>query len=235
MPQVGPAQSQGAANRRPSLSWLVSAVGMGCVPLLLAWHGVWAFGLADGPASALLLVAGLALGALLVDGVTGLVHWACDTWGDEAVPILGPGLIHDFREHHLQPEAMLAHDAVVVNREPALSALALLALASTPAARAVLEANLLLYGAVLATAGYGAIANQLHYWAHAPRPPGWVRGLQRSRLILSPAAHARHHARPNTEAYCISTGWLNPLLDAAGFWRGLEAGVTRLTGAQPRR
>jgi ubiquitin-conjugating enzyme E2 variant len=66
------------------------------------------------------------------------------------------------------------------------------------------------------------------------RPPRLVRGLQRCGLILSPAHHARHHRAPNTTAYCISTGWLNPALDLAGFWRKLERGVTRLTGLRPR-
>jgi hypothetical protein len=30
-------------------------------------------------------------------------------------------------------------------------------------------------------------------------------------------------------------GWLDPALDALGFWRGLERAITRATGAVPRR
>ena len=61
-----------------------------------------------------------------------------------------------------------------------------------------------------------------------------ARCLQRCGLTLSPARHGRHHLAPCTVAYCISTGWLNPLLDGVGFWRGLEWVVSRLTGADPR-
>ncbi|CAK5059466.1 unnamed protein product [Meloidogyne enterolobii] len=32
----------------------------------------------------------------------------------------------------------------------------------------------------------------------------------------------------------ITTGWLNPLLDAVGFWRKLEFCVSTLTGWKPR-
>ncbi len=219
----------------PPLTWLVCAAGLGLVPPLLLHHAMRVFGLASDAAASVHVVAGLVAGALLVDLVTGLVHWACDTWGDEDVPVLGPGLIHSFREHHVDPRAMLAHDAVFVNRETALTGLFGLSIAALPGVADLLEAHAFLYAALVSSMGYGAFANQLHYWAHQPTPPMPVRALQRIRLVLSPEAHARHHAAPNTRAYCISTGWLNPLLDAVGFWRGLERVVSGLTGAVPRR
>jgi ubiquitin-conjugating enzyme E2 variant len=178
---------------------------------------------------------GALLGALAADGLTGLVHWACDTWGDERTRWLGPGLIRSFREHHRDPRAMLAHDWIEVNREPATAATAALLLLWLPPAQRVLDGHALAYGFVCWLVAYGAAANQLHAWAHAPAPPRAVRLLQRGGWILSPARHAVHHRAPRTTAYCISTGWLNPLLDASGFWRGLERAVGRLTGAEPRR
>jgi len=177
---------------------------------------------------------GLLLGALAADAFSGVVHWACDTWGSARTPLFGPTLIHSFREHHVDPDAMLRHDWVEVNREPGLvAAIVLVAMLCAPGAELLARhpfLHALLCGFVL----FGAAANQLHYWAHATRAPRWVRWLQAHRVVVSPEAHARHHREPNTDAYCISSGWLNPLLDAVGFWRGLERIVERTTGVPPR-
>ncbi|MGH7856030.1 MAG: fatty acid desaturase CarF family protein, partial [Candidatus Binatia bacterium] len=72
-------------------------------------------------------------------------------------------------------------------------------------------------------------------WAHHPMPSRPVRFLQRLRLILSPGHHAAHHAAAFDRDYCITTGWLDPVLDAIGFFPALEGAVSRLTGAVPRR
>jgi ubiquitin-conjugating enzyme E2 variant len=179
------------------------------------------------------LLGGIA-GALAADGATGLVHWACDTWGDARTPVVGSRLIAGFREHHRDPNAMLAHHWIEVNREPAVAAGMVLLLLWLPAAQASLADSPGLHAFLLVFVAYGASANQLHYWAHQPDPPHAVRWLQRTGAILSPERHARHHRIPSTGAYCISTGWLNGVLDATGAWRRLERGITRLTGALPR-
>ncbi len=181
-----------------------------------------------------LALAGVLLGALAVDGVTGFVHWACDTWGDERTPWLGPTLIYAFREHHRDPHAMLDHPWTSVNREPGIGAAIGLLLLSLPAALQLLEGHVFVYGFVCSFIAYGAAANQLHQWAHMPSPPRPVRLAQRFWLILSPERHARHHRGANTVAYCISTGWLNPTLDAVGFWHALERSILRLTHATRR-
>ena len=177
---------------------------------------------------------GALAGAVAADAASGLVHWACDTWGDERTPIVGERLIRGFREHHRDPRAMLAHHWVEVNRESAVAAGAVLLLLWLPPVQHALAGQPALHAFALTFIAYGAAANQLHYWAHLDAPPGAVRWLQRRGAILSPARHARHHRAPWTRAYCISTGWLNPLLDAAGAWRALERAVTRITGASPR-
>jgi hypothetical protein len=64
--------------------------------------------------------------------------------------------------------------------------------------------------------------NQLHKWAHADRVPRAVVWLQRKRLILPPDHHARHHAPPYAGAYCVTTGWLNHILDPLAFFPRLE-------------
>lgn len=178
---------------------------------------------------------GAVLGGVAADLLTGIVHWACDTWGDEDTPWLGSTLIYAFREHHRSPRAMLAHEWTSVNREPGIAAALALGLLCLPAAQRALDGHPLAHAFLWSFIVYGAAANQLHQWAHSDRPPAPVRLLQRLRLVLSPAHHARHHRAPSTAAYCISTGWTNPVLDRAGLWRGLERGITRLTGAVARR
>jgi len=180
------------------------------------------------------LLGGALAGAFVADFATGVVHWACDSWGDARTRWLGPRLIASFREHHRDPNAMLDHDWIEVNGEAATAAAAAFALMAHPIAQAWLGEHA--FAAAFGWAGVSCagLANQLHQWAHLPHPPLAVRGLQRAGLILSRERHAAHHRAPNTSAYCISTGWSNTLLDGVGFWRGLERTFTRLTGAEPR-
>ncbi len=218
----------------------VHGVGRGLVGLaiilalpLAAAHGLRLLACVEAQSAAPVLIAVL-LGALAADGLTGLVHWACDTWGGAETRWIGPSLIRSFREHHLDPRAMLEHGWIDVNRESALAATFALLLLSLPIAQRALEGHVFAYGVLCSFVVYGAAANQLHQWAHMERPPRLVRLAQRSGLILSPKRHERHHRAPSTSAYCISTGWLNPALDFVGFWRALEQGISHLTGANPR-
>jgi len=65
--------------------------------------------------------------------------------------------------------------------------------------------------------------NQFHKWAHQENPSAFARWLQRKRLVLEPAHHQRHHTRPFDVNYCITNGWLNPVLNRLKFFRRLEA------------
>lgn len=177
----------------------------------------------------LAVVVGVVLGAAAIDVITGVVHWACDRFGDASTPIVGPLLIRAFREHHDDPQSIVEHDWVETNGEPCVvTALALIGLTliephahSSSAAFAVT--------AVWTMAILGGSANQAHKWAHTPRAPRFVRSLQRAGLTLSPERHARHHQGPHDEAYCISTGWMNPLLDRLGIWSRLERSLKGTT------
>jgi plasmanylethanolamine desaturase len=168
-------------------------------------------------------LAGLLLGLLAVDAITGVLHWACDTWGSPRTPWIGAGLIRAFREHHRDPGAICRHDWLEVNREPALAAglgFVILGLAPAP-----LVGHPAAHAFAWTLFSFGALANQVHRWAHQARAPRPVRWLQRCGVVLSPARHARHHRPPHARAYCIATGWLNAPLDALGVWRGLERGI----------
>jgi ubiquitin-conjugating enzyme E2 variant len=133
------------------------------------------------------------------DAASGLIHWFADTRFAETTPILGRLLIQPFRRHHLYPADLTRHGLLELTGNSALFLLPVLLLP--------LPACLLLtFTASLVG------ANVFHKWAHQERPPVLARVLQRARVILPKHHHARHHATGRC-AYCVTSGWLNPLLD----------------------
>lgn len=156
-----------------------------------------------------------ALGAwLIADFLSGLVHWAFDTFGSPRTPFLGPWFIRAFREHHDQPTAMARHDFVETNGANCMAGL-------PPLVAAALTPESFLHALLSFTAAGILLTNQCHKWAHMQAGP-LVRLLQRARLILHPAHHRLHHLRPHGSHFCTASGWMNVPLEAARFWRGLE-------------
>lgn len=174
------------------------------------------------------LVLGVFLGFLSVDFLSGMFHWAGDTWGSVTWPLIGPTVIRTFREHHVDQEAITRHDVIEVNATSCMIAIPFLAYGLWAGAGPFGQA----YTAAIGLSGM--LTNQIHSWAHRPNNPWWIRALQKSRLILSPEAHALHHDKPFTNHYCITTGWLNAPFARIGWYRGLEWLISRVTGAEPR-
>jgi len=171
-------------------------------------------------------------GWITADFVSGVVHWLGDTWGREDWPLVGTSLIRGFREHHLDPVAITRHDFVETNGSISLALVPVLLvalIAPRKEMRGVIAVILLTVFSIAML-----FTNEIHKSAHREkvcRPVAW---LQRAGLILSPAHHALHHAAPFDRCYCISAGWLNPLLDAIGLFRALERSITFITGSEPR-
>jgi ubiquitin-conjugating enzyme E2 variant len=178
-------------------------------------------------------LAGVFVGLLGADLVSGIVHWVGDTWGTPDWPILGPSLIRPFREHHEDPQAIVRHDFVETNGNNSLGSLVLvLAGLATPLDGPVGD---VVASTLLSLSVWLFATNQIHKWAHAAARPRSVRWLQDHRWILSPEHHALHHAQPFDRYYCITTGWLNPLLLRIGFFARLERWISALFGAVVRR
>jgi ubiquitin-conjugating enzyme E2 variant len=166
-------------------------------------------------------------GYLVADFLSGFVHWAGDTVGDESTPVFGNNFVRPFRYHHVDPEDITRHDFVETNGNNCIVVAPVLLMLVLIMPK---TAGGWFFGAVVAasTAWFVFCTNQFHKWAHHPRPAPWVRGLQRAGLILSPEHHAIHHAAPQDKYYCITVGWMNPVLERVRFFRMLEAVIGRL-------
>lgn len=81
---------------------------------------------------------------------------------------------------------------------------------------------------VSALAAGAAATNLLHRWAHETNPPAIVRVLHGTGMVLTPRRHARHHAPPYAAAYCVTSGWLNPLCERLRLWTRAEAALAAI-------
>ena len=166
-------------------------------------------------------------GYLIADFISGVVHWAGDTLGDESTPILGKNFVTPFRYHHVDPKDITRHDFIETNGNNCIVVLVPLA-----------TAYLLLpdetgFGFFMATLmgflGLFIVAtNQFHKWAHADAPPRVAAALQRYGLILSTDHHVIHHTEPHDKHYCITVGWMNPVLNRIKFFRAMEAVIASI-------
>jgi ubiquitin-conjugating enzyme E2 variant len=173
-----------------------------------------------------LILTGLT-GYVASDIITGIAHWSGDTLGHDRVWFFGPNFIRPFREHHFDQKAITRHDFIETNGNNCIGMCPPLVVA---------------FVAVPHHEGFGFFAwtfvafvslfvvatNQFHKWAHADNPPAAARWLQRWGLILPPVHHDVHHASPHDKHYCITVGWMNPILNGIGFFRAAEWIVARV-------
>jgi hypothetical protein len=167
------------------------------------------------------------------DLVTGLVHWFADTYFSEDTPIIGPTLVKPFRLHHVYPRDITTHNVVEVVGNSCILAVPALSLCVYLLWLLPQSGWLAFKTVCIALLAVATVfTNQFHKWAHQEKPSNLVCWLQRRRLVLEPAHHELHHTAPYNLHYCITNGWLNPLLNRIKFFRRLEA-CLRLFGMEP--
>ena len=178
------------------------------------------------------IIAAVFLGIVAADFVSGMVHWACDTWGRADIPILGTIVLKSFRLHHVDQLGITRHDFFEANILNFIVSIPVMFGAFKMELSSELRAFVAMFLSFLVV--FVVLTNQIHKWAHQARRSKLVSWLQKHHEILSAKAHAIHHSRPYTHAYCITTGWLNGPLEKIKFFRALERVITALTGAVPR-
>jgi len=197
----------------------VATVAAGLVLLgLRVWHG------SQSAAELVAVLAMVAAGYATADLLTGLVHWFCDTFFDETTPVIGPGLIAPFREHHREPLLMIRHGFLELTGSSfrGLAPVLLTYLWRGSSLPPYIDAF------VFALGSGAVVTNLLHRWAHEPAPPLVARWLHASGLVLTPRRHAKHHAPPYAAAYCVTSGWLNPACERLKIWTRAEAALVAL-------
>lgn len=156
----------------------------------------------------------LIIGLLIADFLTGLGHWWQDRLGNPKTPVIGRHVIRPNRLHHRDPIAFTT-SRVVWRSSTTWIAVGTVSLVWF----AAIGPSVIWASASIA----GMMTNEIHAWAHRPgRVPAIVRTLQRTGIVQSPRHHARHHRDGFDSHYCILTNWLNPVLDALGFWSRME-------------
>jgi plasmanylethanolamine desaturase len=175
-------------------------------------------------------VGAIAGSVVLADFVSGVVHWAEDTYARfkprRKLRVINL-IARDNEVHHRRPRDFLKRTWWQSSWDLLLIGLLILAAAYALGHLSV---------AVLLFVVLSVNANQMHKWAHRnPREnPPLVTWLQRTHLLQSPRHHGKHHGGKKDSHYCVVTNFLNPLLEEVSFWRRMERVVTRLTGRTPK-
>jgi hypothetical protein len=186
------------------------------------------------PDAWLTTLSGVCLGYLLPDLLAGSVHWIADRFFEPDTPVLGTMLITPFRDHHDDALGITRHDFYEVSGNNALVTIPVVLLVSAlPTATGALHQFFLALGA--STTLFLFMTNQFHSWAHSPSPPRPVRWLHATGIILTPKRHARHHRGRHDQAYCVTSGWLNPVLDRLKIFTRLERLQSRLPASTAKR
>ncbi len=167
-------------------------------------------------------------GYVTADFASGVFHFLADNYGSTTKPFVGPVFIRPFREHHIDPKAITRHDFLEVNGANCAMSLPIL-LATYYLLPIGANPLTLFLGAYIGMFLFGIfLTNQFHSWAHVDEPPAIVQALQRSGLILGREHHQRHHTPPFNTYYCITSGWLNPLLARSRFFERLHEPLRRI-------
>ena len=164
---------------------------------------------------------------LVVDFVSGVLHWFEDSFGNPEWPITGalitaPNILHHHRPTAFTRNSWLKSAQVLIFLGAVIIAVAWIC--------GVLNWQVLMFVAI------GVNANEIHKWNHLPKSKRskLVVALQKLRLLQTPQHHGRHHAGAKDTYYCVITNMVNPVLEAVCFWRRLEWVVEYLFGITKR-
>jgi hypothetical protein len=214
-----------SAPRQPSVLVAIKAAAVVVSSVLFIALAIRLAAVLFSGSSALFALPALLAGYLLADFVTGTTHWFCDTFFETDTPVIGKTVIQPFREHHVYPQRITRYRFIEQDTTSFFLMLPLLAAAVAQDAPQPGSIGGLLGGCFVLGLSTGLFGTNLfHKWAHEDTPPAATRWLQRRGLILSPERHQRHHGDYSC-GFCVTSGWMNPLLDAVSFFPRVERAV----------
>lgn len=204
---------------------------------LSLWGLVWIIGnwhLA--PPTWYLIVFAIVIGLFMADFISGLLHWAFDTWFDEDMASFAR-LVVIVREHHIYPQNIFQYRF----REES-GPISLASLSFTAPVYAVVmigfdkptAGGLVAILACLIVSFCMALMLQCHKLGHRRTKSKVLQLLQKLHLLMHPGHHCQHHRDNHDIRYCLINGWADLVMDKIRFWRGLERVLVKVTGAVPR-
>jgi hypothetical protein len=175
----------------------------------------------------LVILLKIAATVLAADFVAGFIHWLEDAYIREDTPLIGKHIARPNIVHHHFPRVMTknnwwksAYDLVLLSAVLVIAAGLLGLLTWEVWLFAILSAN----------------ANEFHKWEHRTRKENGriISFFQDVHVLQNAKHHARHHTDPKNSHYCTMTSFLNPILDGAQFWNGLEWLLAKTIGLHRR-
>jgi hypothetical protein len=182
------------------------------------------------------VVLGLGVAIFVADFVSGLLHWAFDTYFSDRNSSV-KRMVVLVREHHIYPDRIFRYS---VWREAGLLSWFGVLLAAAPYGVALLAGGvpgplrwaLVLTGLVMCEEITFML--EFHKAGHRKKRGRLVRGLQKARLLLTPDHHLQHHAGQHDSHYCLINGVADDTLGRLGAFRALEAAIRGITGVRAR-
>lgn len=152
---------------------------------------------------------------------------------DSVLPRISPfeRLVYDFKNHHPRPDALGRRPFLVQIGSTILFVSLPMSILLNLASFAGPLPGWFVAGAVVLIAG-GTLAQYFHGTLHRPDNPWIVRAMRRSRLLMTPEAHALHHATLRQD-FATNTGWSNPLVNVV-FRVATNRGWLSEAGLEPR-
>jgi hypothetical protein len=173
-------------------------------------------------------------------GLAEMFHYSGSREGEEYIalrqrvlPRISPfeRLVYDFKNHHPRPEALGRRPLLVQIGStilfvslPASILLNLICLAIAPPGWLIAGVIVLILG--------GTLAQYFHGTLHRADNPSIVHAMRRVGLLMTPEAHALHHATLRRD-FATNTGWSNPLVNAI-FRAATRSGWLHEAGLEPR-
>ena len=152
---------------------------------------------------------------------------------DRVMPRISPfeRLVYDFKNHHPRPDALGRRSFLVQIGSTILFVSLPFSILLNLLCLAVALPAWLIAGAVVLTIG-GTLAQYFHGTLHRTDNPWVVDAMRRIGLLMTPDAHALHHATLRRD-FATNSGWSNPLVNAI-FRVATSRGWLDEAGLEPR-
>ena len=155
------------------------------------------------------------------------------TLRDRVLPRISPfeRFVYDFKNHHPRPDALGRRSFLVQIGSTILFVSLPVSLLLNLLSVVVALPGWLIAGAVVLIVG-GTLAQYFHGTLHRADNPWIVHAMRRVGLLMTPEAHALHHATLRRD-FATNTGWSNPLVNAI-FRVATSRGWLTEAGLEPR-